>query len=169
MDSVVPVVLSATYPLTNSIIWPLDNWVQMLEWYILRYSVLSHCGICHTLLGDNYTEFKGLSPEDAKTKLAQLIKDEVDLNKDGLLTEDEIRQRFHVTTKEYRKKEVMETMKQHDEGKFLHVKTKSVTKYGLKRSKIILLQMWVPWLVIKTLVTSEMTVNRLWQVNCFMR
>ncbi|XP_020619505.1 calumenin-like [Orbicella faveolata] len=68
-------------------------------------------------LGDNYTEFKGLSPEDAKTKLAQLIKDEVDLNKDGLLTEDEIRQRFHVTTKEYRKKEVMETMKQHDEDK----------------------------------------------------
>lgn len=87
---------------------------------ILRYSVLSHCGICHTLLGDNYTEFKGLSPEDAKTKLAQLIKDEVDLNKDGLLTEDEIRQRFHVTTKGYRKREVMETMKQHDEGKFLH-------------------------------------------------
>ncbi|XP_058955296.2 reticulocalbin-2 [Pocillopora verrucosa] len=68
-------------------------------------------------LGDNYTEFKGLSPEDAKTKLAQLIKDEVDLNKDGVLTEDEIRQRFHVTTKEYRKKEVMETMKQHDEDK----------------------------------------------------
>lgn len=68
-------------------------------------------------LGDNYTEFKGLSPEEAKTKLAQLIKDEVDLNKDGVLTEDEIRQRLHVTTKEYRKKEVMETMKQHDEDK----------------------------------------------------
>jgi len=68
-------------------------------------------------LGDNYTEFKGLSPEDAKAKLAQLIKDEVDLNKDGFLTEDEIRQRFHVTTKEYRKKEVLETMKQHDEDK----------------------------------------------------
>lgn len=93
---------------------------------ILRFSVLSHCGIYHILLGDNYTEFKGLSPEDAKTKLAQLIKDEVDLNKDGLLTEDEIRQRFHVTTKEYRKKEVMETMKQHDEGKFVHVNEKGV-------------------------------------------
>lgn len=73
------------------------------------------------MLGDNYTEFKGLSPEDAKTKLSQLIKDEVDLNKDGVLTEDEIRQRFHVTTKEYRKKEVMETMKQHDEGMCMHV------------------------------------------------
>ena len=66
--------------------------------------------------GDNYTEFKGLAPEEAKTKLAQLIKDEVDLDKNGFLTEDEIRQRLHVTTKEYRKKEVMETMKQHDEG-----------------------------------------------------
>lgn len=78
----------------------------------------SYYSIFRTLSGDNYTEFKGLSPEDAKTKLAQLIKDEVDLNKDGVLTEDEIRQRFHVTTKEYRRKEVMETMKQHDEGKF---------------------------------------------------
>lgn len=67
-------------------------------------------------LGDNYTEFKGLSPEEAQTKLIQLIKDEIDQNKDGYLTEDEIRARFHVTTKEYRRKEVMETMKQHDEG-----------------------------------------------------
>lgn len=79
--------------------------------------VTAYCSIfLHLSSGDNYTEFKGLSPEEAKTKLAQLIKDEVDLNKDGVLTEDEIRQRFHVTTKEYRKKEVMETMKQHDEG-----------------------------------------------------
>lgn len=68
-------------------------------------------------LGDNHTEFKGLSPEEAKTRLAQLIKDEVDLNKDGFLTEDEIRQRFHVTTKGYRKKEVLDTMKQQDEDK----------------------------------------------------
>ena len=66
--------------------------------------------------GDNYTEFKGLAPEEAQTKLLQLIKDEVDQNKDGFLTEDEIRARFHVTTKEYRRKEVLETMKQHDEG-----------------------------------------------------
>lgn len=70
-------------------------------------------------LGDNYTEFKGLSPEEAQTKLIQLIKDEIDQNKDGYLTEDEIRARFHVTTKEYRRKEVMETMKQHDEGQRL--------------------------------------------------
>lgn len=49
------------------------------------------------------------------------MNDEVDLNKDGVLTEDEIRQRFHLTNKEYRKKEVLETMKQHDEGK-LHEK-----------------------------------------------
>lgn len=48
-----------------------------------------------------------------------MIKDEVDLNKDGVLTEDEIRQRFHLTNKEYRKKEVLETMKQHDEGRLL--------------------------------------------------
>lgn len=68
-------------------------------------------------LGDNYTEFKGLAPEEAQTKLLQLIKDEVDQNKDGFLTEDEIRARFHVTTKEYRRKEVLETMKQHDEDK----------------------------------------------------
>lgn len=40
----------------------------------------------------------------------------MDLNKDGFLTEDEIRQRFHVTTKGYRKKEVLDTMKQQDEG-----------------------------------------------------
>ena len=81
--------------------------------------MLSYCSFSLSLSsGDNYTEFKGLSPEDAKAKLAQLIKDEVDLNKDGFLTEDEIRQRFHVTTKEYRKKEVLETMKQHDEGKY---------------------------------------------------
>ena len=71
---------------------------------------------CIFSLGDNYTEFKGLSPEEAQTKLIQLIKDEIDQNKDGYLTEDEIRARFHVTTKEYRRKEVMETMKQHDEG-----------------------------------------------------
>ena len=78
---------------------------------------LFYCCIFFSLSsGDNYTEFKGLAPEEAKTKLAQLIKDEVDLDKDGFLTEDEIRQRLHVTTKEYRKKEVMETMKQHDEG-----------------------------------------------------
>ena len=84
----------------------------------LHVIMLSYCSFSLSLSpGDNYTEFKGLSPEDAKAKLAQLIKDEVDLNKDGFLTEDEIRQRFHVTTKEYRKKEVLETMKQHDEGK----------------------------------------------------
>lgn len=78
---------------------------------------LFYCCIFFSLSsGDNYTEFKGLAPEEAKTKLAQLIKDEVDLDKDDFLTEDEIRQRLHVTTKEYRKKEVMETMKQHDEG-----------------------------------------------------
>ena len=51
-----------------------------------------------------------------KVKLKKLIEGEVDLNKDGFLTEEEIRQRFHVTTKKYRKKEVLEAMKQHDEG-----------------------------------------------------
>ena len=110
-----------SFPAPISSVTEIKIFIQPLKW---SFSALLTVFLLNPLKpspGDNYTEFKGLSPEDAKTKLAQLIKDEVDLNKDGVLTEDEIRQRFHVTTKEYRKKEVMETMKQHDEGQYMLV------------------------------------------------
>ena len=62
-------------------------------------------------------DFKGLSAEDAKKKLKDFITNEIDLNKDGFVTEDEIRARLRTTTKQNRMKEMNSTMMTHDESK----------------------------------------------------
>lgn len=64
-------------------------------------------------------DFKGLSAEDAKNKLKDMITNEVDLNKDGFVTEDEIRARLRATTKQNRMRELNSTMMAHDDGETL--------------------------------------------------
>lgn len=77
----------------------------------------------HFVLGDQLTAFQDLQDEDAKKKkLQELVVNEVDTNKDGFVTEDEIRARLIKTTKEQRKHEMNNTMITHDDSKCRPVK-----------------------------------------------
>ncbi|EDO49919.1 predicted protein, partial [Nematostella vectensis] len=67
--------------------------------------------------GDHHKDFKGLSAEETKQKLEQLVKSEVDLDKDGFVTEDELRLRLLNTSRKHRKTEVNSTVTFHDDNK----------------------------------------------------
>ncbi|KAK3711822.1 hypothetical protein QZH41_013229, partial [Actinostola sp. cb2023] len=69
-------------------------------------------------LGEHLKAFQDLQDEDAKKKkLQELVVNEIDTNKDGFVTEDEIRARLINTTKQQRKHEINTTMITHDDDK----------------------------------------------------
>lgn len=69
-------------------------------------------------LGDHVAEFKKLMEEDdRKKKLDEIVKTEIDTDKDGFVSEDELRARFKQTTKTHRRREVEDTLKHHDDDK----------------------------------------------------
>ena len=62
-------------------------------------------------------EFKKLKPEEREKKLDEIVKAEVDTDKDGFVSEDELRARLRLTTRTHRRREVEDTLKYHDDSK----------------------------------------------------
>ena len=67
--------------------------------------------------GDHVDEFKKLKPEEREKKLNEIIRSEIDNDKDGFVSEEELRDRFRKTTRTHRQREVEDTLKYHDESK----------------------------------------------------
>jgi len=58
-----------------------------------------------------------MEDEDRKKKLDEIVKSEIDTDKDGFVSEEELRNRFKQTTKTHRRHEVEDTLKHHDDNK----------------------------------------------------
>lgn len=61
--------------------------------------------------------FRDLKEEERDSKLQELVNKEIDTDKDGGVSVDELREHFRRVSLMYRKRETEETLKDQDDGK----------------------------------------------------
>ena len=69
------------------------------------------------ILGDYVKGFRDLNKADREAKLQELINNEIDTDKDGFVSVEELREHFRRVSLMYRKREIEDTLKDQDDGK----------------------------------------------------
>ena len=62
-------------------------------------------------------DFGKLDASEQKKRLEEFLRTEVDSDKDGLISEEELRDRYREMNRKYRRQEVEETLRKQDDGK----------------------------------------------------
>ena len=68
-------------------------------------------------IGDYIKGFRRLDASEQKKRLEEFLRTEVDSDKDGLISEEEFRDRYREMNRKYRRQEVEETLRKQDDGK----------------------------------------------------